>query len=132
MTIESNLAELLLERDYRQLLSRFAQASDDGRYEDVLVLFAENATYRVGETLLQGRDAIRERISAGPPDRRCQHLYANTSFFFDDDQVRASSDFAYLSLEDGSIHCRAAGRLTHTVVASPLGLSIVDHVLEMI
>jgi 3-phenylpropionate/cinnamic acid dioxygenase small subunit len=68
--MESDLAELILERNYRQLLGRFAQASDDGRFEDVLALFAEDATYRVGDTLLRGRDEIRKRISAGPVGRR--------------------------------------------------------------
>jgi hypothetical protein len=66
------------EEDIRRTLARYCMLCDDGRFDDLAELFAEQATFHVVGRTIEGRDAIRAfmEISQGP-DQRGKHIAFN-------------------------------------------------------
>ena len=91
-----------------------------------LELYAEDAVYRVGDVVLTGRAAIRERMEMAPP-RRAKHVYTNILTHRDGTQLHGTADFVYFEQVDQTITPRSMGRVLDTLACLPEGLRIVEH-----
>jgi hypothetical protein len=62
----------------RQTLARYCMLCDDGRFEDFVELFTEQATFRVRGHSIEGRAAIRAFMEQSQgPDQRGKHIAFN-------------------------------------------------------
>jgi hypothetical protein len=96
----------------RQLLAAYCHHCDDGRFSELLELFAPEASFVRGTTMLSGRAALRAFFEdrQGRPELRGRHLTLNTVVESEGGAARALSDFVYLKFVDGRLTPVIAGR----------------------
>lgn len=95
----------------RRVLAEYCHRVDDGRLDDLVALFTEDAEFRFSRYEASGRDGLRAWFAENhPPDARGKHLTFNTNVDFDADGARAVSDFVFLGFVDGRLAPILAGR----------------------
>jgi 3-phenylpropionate/cinnamic acid dioxygenase small subunit len=82
----------------RELLAEYCFRLDDGRFEDMAALFAENGTWDTAFGAATGRAAIAElarniRAQAAEPRPRGIHLVTNIAIALDGDSARVRSNW---------------------------------------
>jgi len=90
------------EEDIRRTLARYCMLLDDGRFDELSELFAEDATLQAEGRTIEGRSAIGELLATSfGPDQRGKHLSVNPLVEVDGwgGTARAWSDFVFI---DGS------------------------------
>jgi len=103
----------------RRILAAYCQACDDGRFDDLAALFAEDSTFEVMGGTYAGRDAIRGFIAAGqPPERRGRHMCANSLVDIDPSGSTAtgSTDYIFVARTPEGLQITSAGRYHDTFV----------------
>ena len=96
----------------RNQIARYTQALDDGRTDDLIATFCEDATVDIpGLGQYEGRDAIREAYAGWTPTRPQRHLVLNTLVtHWDDDEAEATSDVVFLLLRKSGWSVELVGR----------------------
>jgi uncharacterized protein (TIGR02246 family) len=98
----------------REVLARYCQFCDDGRFDEFAQLFTESAQFAVMGTVHEGRDAIVAFMSAAqPPERRGKHMTSNTVIELDVSGAAATvfTDYVFVGRrKDGSFALTSVGR----------------------
>jgi hypothetical protein len=103
-TIEDELA-------VQRVLSLYCQRCDDGDHAGVAALWAPDGELLYDGELIVGHAALEVWFAQkSPPDRRGKHLTTNVVVDVDGDRAAATSDYAFLRIEDGVIAVPFAGR----------------------
>lgn len=87
------------EEDIRRTLARYCMLCDDGRFDDLAELFAEQATFHVKGRTIEGRDAICELMEKSfGPEQRGKHLSVNPLIEVDGwgGTAKAWSDYVFV------------------------------------
>ncbi len=81
----------------RNALAQYCQSVDSGRFDELADLFSEHATWRSGDRVIEGRDAIVGMYSSFPRgDIEERHLTVNSVIEIDGDTATATSDYVQL------------------------------------
>jgi 3-phenylpropionate/cinnamic acid dioxygenase small subunit len=98
-------------RAIERVLAEYCQRCDDGRFDDLVDLFAADGSFAFGRREVVGREALLEYFAwAQSPDRRGKHLVSNVIIEVQGDTATARSDYVFLVRRDGDIVPLAAGR----------------------
>jgi len=114
------IATLAAERAVRRIHAAYSQACDDGRFEDLAALFADDVELVSNDMVIaRGRAAARDWIAAAqPPERRGRHLVANAVIdVLAPDSARAEADFVFLAPKPEGLVAAATGRYRDRFVA---------------
>lgn len=85
------------EDQIRRTLSEYSQRCDDGRFDDWADLFTEDARFILSGQVTEGRQAIRDLMTAlQPPEGRGQHITSNTLIEDDGDCATAITDYLFV------------------------------------
>jgi uncharacterized protein (TIGR02246 family) len=99
------------EVEINRLLARYCHACDDGDFDCLIDLFAEDASFVYAESAPSGREAIRRWFEmTQPPERRGKHLTTNMVVTLRGDEASVVSDFVFLARSDGRFIPQLAGR----------------------
>lgn len=100
------------ELSIRRLLAAYCHLCDDGRFSELVDLFAPGASFVHGATTLAGHAALRDFFEErqGRPEQRGRHLTLNTVVDIHAGTARALSDFVYLKFVEGLVTVARAGR----------------------
>jgi uncharacterized protein (TIGR02246 family) len=103
------------EEAIRQLLARYCQLADDGRYDDWSRLFTPDGTFKPGSgEPVSGRAALvanLERSLGSRPERRTKHVCANSIIDVQGDEATAVSDYlVFHRTGDQPWSCSTSGR----------------------
>ena len=106
---ESRVADELA---IRRLLATYCHSCDDGRFAELLELFAADASFVHGDTTCTGHAALRGFFEErqGKAEQRGRHLTANMVLDVHGDRAHALSDFVYLNSVEGTVTIARAGR----------------------
>jgi uncharacterized protein (TIGR02246 family) len=99
------------------VLARYCQSCDDGEFERLSELFAEDGSFSHGGRVSAGRAgliAYFEEIQA--PERRGKHLVSNQVVTVDGDVATARSDWLFLKFVDGILTPHLTGRYDDALV----------------
>ncbi|WP_436778334.1 nuclear transport factor 2 family protein [Yinghuangia sp. YIM S09857] len=115
------ISSLMAESAVRRIHAAYSQACDDGRFEALGTLFADDVELVVrGSVVARGREAACEWIAAAqPPERRGRHLVANTVIESSGPGTTvAVADFVFLAPgPDGGLVVATVGRYRDRFVA---------------
>jgi 3-phenylpropionate/cinnamic acid dioxygenase small subunit len=101
----------------RQTLARFCLLLDDGRFDDLVAWFTDDATLVVRGSAIVGKDAIRDWFTASnPPHKRGKHLTTNIVVEVVADRAGGEADFLFLNFVDGQLKPAFVGRYTDQLV----------------
>lgn len=98
----------------RDTIAAYAQALDDGRTDDVVVLFAPDGVAAFpGTDPLRGQEAIRAAYSRMAPRIPQRHVVTNTVITsYDGERATASSDLLFFLKQDDAWAIKLVGRYT--------------------
>jgi hypothetical protein len=96
----------------RRLLAAYCHHCDDGRFSELVDLFAPGASFVHGETKVAGHAALRGFFEErqGLLEQRGRHLTVNSVIDLDAGTARVLSDFVYLKLVEGQFTLAVVGR----------------------
>lgn len=116
-------ARLADELAIRGVLAAYCHRCDDGRFVELLELFAPDAAFVRGATTIAGHAALLAYFEdrQGLPEQRGRHLTLNLEVEIDGCRARALSDFLYLKVVDGRITPLLAGRYRDDLVRAEDG-----------
>lgn len=101
----------------RETLARYCHTCDDGAFEALGALFAEDGSFEYAGALTSGRAALVAHFARiQPPERRGKHLTSNVVVALDGDRATAVSDWVFLVLVDGVPTPRLTGRYRDELV----------------
>ena len=102
----------------RELLAAYCHRCDDGRFSELLDLFAPGASVVLGTATVAGHAALREFFEdrQGLPEQRGRHLTVNSVVEIDGSRARALSDFVHIKFVDGRLMPVLAGRYRDDLV----------------
>jgi 3-phenylpropionate/cinnamic acid dioxygenase small subunit len=112
------MSDVANELAIRQLLATYCHHCDDGRFAELLQLFAPDGCFVRGATTITGHAALRAFFEdrQGRPEQRGRHLTVNTVVELDAGRARALSDFVHFRFVDGRITPAVAGRYRDELV----------------
>ena len=85
------------ERAIRRLMARYCHTVDDGAWEEVAVLWADDAELALrGETAIGPAAIVKLIASRQTPELRGLHVIANAIIDVEGDTARAVSDFFFM------------------------------------
>ena len=110
------------ERAIQRLMARYCHLVDDGAFDELAQLWADDAELALRGETATGPAAI-VAIIAGlqTPERRGIHVGANAIIDVEGDTARAESDFVFLRREGGPDPQRFIGRYLDRFVRTPGG-----------
>lgn len=96
----------------RRTLALYCHHVDDGRFADLVDLFAPDGSFVREQTTSTGRAELLRFFEErqGQVEQRGRHMTLNTVVDLDGDTARARSDFVFLKLVDGKPTPALAGR----------------------
>jgi hypothetical protein len=103
-TVTDTAVRQLLDREeIARLVGRLGVALDEGRFEDMRALLAEDATVRTPGGTSEGRDAVVAQAALNHPvDQPIQHVITNLVVDLDDGRARARANLVvYFGPLDG-------------------------------
>lgn len=104
----------------RRTIARYSQLCDDGRFDEFVELFEEDADFAVMGQVFTGREAIGGFLAAAQTaDTRGKHLTSNTVISFDGgdaDQARVWTDYVFVARGEGRSFAVASVGRYHDVV----------------
>jgi 3-phenylpropionate/cinnamic acid dioxygenase small subunit len=103
----------------RDVLARYCQLCDDGRFDEWARLFTDDATFSVMGETRHGPADIQAFIEAGmPPEVRGKHMCANTVIDLDESgaSADAATDFVFVGRVAGKLAITQAGRYLDRLV----------------
>ena len=91
------------EEAIRRTLAAYCQTCDDGRFDEFVALFADDAVFAVPPGApAEGREAIRGFMEAGyTPDVRGKHLLGEPLITVSGSSAAALTDFVFVGRRDG-------------------------------
>jgi len=99
------------EDQIRRTLGEYSQWCDDGRFDAWSDLFTEDARLVLGETVTQGREAIRTYMeSVQPAEARGKHITSNSLMDIDGDNATTATDYLFVRSTPAGPAIVAAGR----------------------
>jgi len=106
---------ILCEWAVRRVIEQYCRYLDDGLYQQVTSLFADNATFATMGQVLQGRTAIAAFLGPGVGERRPRpntiHLLTNCLVDIEGETACAESDWAMIRRSsEGHTFIELAGR----------------------
>lgn len=117
--------------EIRRLMAEYCHLVDDGRLDDWVQLFADDAVVRVGRHVFEGRDAIRGWIdsvtaAAVGPSR---HLIVNSAIEVGDVRAEVTSDFLLVA---ATREILVLGRYDDVLVRTDARWRIADRTISML
>lgn len=103
----------------RDALAAYAHALDDGRTDDIVALFTEDAVATLpGIPRLEGKDAIRAAYAEMVPGQPQRHVVTNTHVAeYDGTRATVVSDLVFLLKGEAGWAVRFVGRYTDRLQA---------------
>ncbi|KRF22404.1 nuclear transport factor 2 family protein [Phycicoccus sp. Soil802] len=101
----------------RNRLAEIAHAADDGRTDDYIDMFTEDAVWQVPSGTYVGRQQIHEVLAAIAPTSAQRHVVVNTVMREHDDHIATISDFVFLTHAEIGWTVAAVGRYHDEFVA---------------
>lgn len=101
----------------RNQIAAYTQALDDGRTDDVVATFCNDAAVDIpGLGRFEGREAIRAAYAGWTPTRPQRHLVLNTLVTrWDEQEAEATSDVVFLLLRKSGWSVELVGRYRDTL-----------------
>jgi 3-phenylpropionate/cinnamic acid dioxygenase small subunit len=96
--------------DIRDLMARYAQALDDGRFDDWAACFTPDGVLAFGDMTIVGRLAIREFGARTAPPGRQVHLNNVSSIDLSSSGATGTTDWVTVHVIDEAITVNGAGR----------------------
>lgn len=110
------------ERAIQRLMARYCHLVDDGAFDELVALWADDAELALRGETATGPAAIVATIAGlQTPERRGIHVGANAIIDVEGDTARAASDFVFLRREGGPDPQRFIGRYDDRFVRTPGG-----------
>jgi ketosteroid isomerase-like protein len=101
----------------RRVLAACCHRLDDGDFEGLGALYAEDGTFDYAGQGATGRDAVAQWFAErNPPERRGKHLTVNVVVDVDGDRAHATSDYLFVRMEDGGVRAALTGRYEDDLV----------------
>ncbi len=105
------------EEQILRTLSEYSLRCDDGRFDELVALFTEDAALVFGDTAHRGRPAIHAYLADVQGDgRRGKHLTANSVVEVDGDAATAVTDYLFVRPTPDGLAMVAAGRYLDDLV----------------
>ena len=121
-TTSERRSDLDDERAIRRLMARYCHTVDDGAFEELAALWADDAELALRGETAKGPAAIVAVISGlQTPERRGLHLGANAIIDVEGDTANAVSDFMFVRREGGPDPQKFIGRYIDRFVRTPDG-----------
>jgi hypothetical protein len=126
------LEELAADREIRNLVAIYPQKADAGDNTGFAALFAEDGAIRIGNQLVEGRQAIADWLLGTLKAGRLRHVMVNAHIIIDSPvQAHGSMDMALLRQVDGVWHVQAAPHYDDRFVKTAEGWRIAERKITL-
>lgn len=102
------------ESEIRRTLAEYCQLLDDGRFDQWVELFSDDAAFAVAGQVARGRDAVRQLIEPfQQADARGRHVLSEPLIHLDGDSATVTTDYCFVS---PGLRVTSAGRYHDVLV----------------